>query len=369
MNLWRRRRVFQKTLGAALGRYYGVSTVELEKGSAGKRHGFGAAYLRFNVDSHAVIAVDPEESSAVVDGLMRAAILWSSMTGRNAITVVVPALRRAIIVARLESMPRLASSFKWLQWNGDFIEPLDRSVNLLETHVEERKAASPAIEAAARRVVSLRPDLLRMFPSANGKAISIRLRGIEVCRLGDGETDAMDEGLASLIAELDQKRRYSSRHALARVYEERWLETSLIDQMDRILPSADRRHVYPQVPSFVGQERHTVDLLTITREGRLAVMEVKVGSDPDLPFQSLDYWLAVERHRKAGDFASGGYFEGVDIQDAPAILIVVAPLLSFHRTFDRLVEFLPSEAPLIQVGIADTWKRDIRVLRRKGSVE
>jgi hypothetical protein len=201
------------------------------------------------------------------------------------------------------------------------------------------------------------------------------MRGLEVARLSDKETSYLmgappaDAPLAEWIDDLEAKRQYGSRHPLARVHEERWLESSLTDEIDRILPSVDPAHIYPQVPSFIGQERHTVDLLTITRQGRLAVIEIKVGADPDLPFQALDYWLAVERHRKAGDFEAAGYFRGVAILDEPALLVVVAPLLSFHRTFDRMVAHFPHNAPILQIGIAESWKRDIRVLRRKGPVE
>ena len=127
-------------------------------------------------------------------------------------------------------------------------------------------------------------------------------------------------------------------------------------------------HIYPQVPSFGDNERKVIDLLTITDAGRLVVIEVKVASDPDLPLQALDYWLAVERHRKAGDFQTNGYFGGMEIRDEPALLVLVAPLLSFHRTVDRLLATMPPSVPLLEIGINQGWKREIKVLRRKGAL-
>src|SRR5207249_910981 len=91
----------------------------------------------------------------------------------------------------------------------------------------------------------------------------------------------------------------------------------------QILPSIDVRHIYPQVPSFIGEERNIIDLLSVTTNGRLVVIEIKASSDPDLPFQALDYWIAVERHRKAGDFLRKGYFAGRPLKDEAALLVFI----------------------------------------------
>jgi hypothetical protein len=131
------------------------------------------------------------------------------------------------------------------------------------------------------------------------------------------------------------------------------------------VPSVDVRHIYPQVPSFTGEERNIIDLLTITTEGRLVVIEIKVSADPDLPFQALDYWIAVERHRKAGDFTNKGYFAGCSLRNEPALLVLVAPLLAYHKTSGMLTGLLPPELPLLQIGLNQAWKKEIKVLRRQ----
>jgi hypothetical protein len=177
----------------------------------------------------------------------------------------------------------------------------------------------------------------------------------------------MGEPLQPVIEMLARERRHGSRHPLARAYEERWLESNLIRQIQDVLPVRSE-WLYPQVPSFAGEDRNIIDLLTITAAGRLVVIEVKASSDPDLPFQAFDYWLAVERHRKAGDFEAKGYFQGVSIRNEPALLVVVAPLLAFHRTLDTLVAALPQNLPWMQIGINQSWKREIKILRRKGAL-
>jgi hypothetical protein len=219
------------------------------------------------------------------------------------------------------------------------------------------------------RICAIAPDLLQAVPNIAGRAISIRLRGIEVAEVSEKATTyPLGEPVERVIRELDEARRYGSRHALARAHEERWLESNLIGQIRDVLPSIDVRHIYPQVPSFVGENRHIIDLLTITKDGRLVVIEIKASADPDLPFQALDYWIAVERHRKAGDFIERGYFRGCSLRDEPAMLILVAPLLAYHKTAGRLIAALPAEVPLTEVGINQAWKKEIKILRRRGAV-
>lgn len=261
-------------------------------------------------------------------------------------------------------MPHLHDTFEWLQWDGDSITPLNENTAEPETHVHE--FALPAVDAEVGRICALAPDLLQAVPHIAAKAVSIRLRGIEVARLSEqGTTYPLGEPLDQVIRDIDEARRYGSRHPLARAHEERWLESNLIGQIRRVLPSIDVRHIYPQVPSFVGEERNIIDLLTVTTDGQLVVIEIKASADPDLPFQALDYWIAVERHRKAGDFSKKGYFGDRAIRDEPALLVLVAPLLAYHKTAGRLVSALPAQVPLMEIGINSTWKKEIKILRRK----
>ena len=355
----RRRRAFQTQLARALATYFGTRTpIKQSLGRSG-------TYPQFILGNRAVIAVDPDESTPVVCGIMRAAVAWSNQVERR-ISVVVPVDRNRTIVTRLHSMPALRSDFDWLQWNGKTIEPLEMSLPDGETHVHEYREPNVAAEVA--RVCAIAPDLLQAVPYIPGNAVSIRLRGLEVAHVTEsGTTYPMGEPLQPLIETLANERRHGSRHPLARAYEERWLESNLIRQIRDVLPVRSGE-IYPQVPSFVGEDRNIIDLLTITDAGRLVVIEVKASADPDLPFQALDYWLAVERHRKAGDFQAKGYFRGLDVRDEPALLVVVAPLLAFHRTLDGLVSMLPRNLPLMQIGINQSWKREIKILRRKGTL-
>ena len=364
VQIHRRRRQFARGLAEAVTRYFGTP-VQRETVHSDKQHGIGIAYPRLMAGKRGIIAVDPDEPSVVVNGIIRAAIQWSAVLRRR-IAVVLPADRHRTIAARLRAVPALQKSFDWLVWDGEQIAPLTEELVEPETHVYDYRI--PNVQEEVARICSLAPDLLQPTIHIPGPAVSIRLRGLEVAHVAEsGTTFPLGEPLQPLIEQLSRERRHGSRHALARAHEESWLESNLVRQIRSVLPVREN-YIYPQVPSFAGEDRKVIDLLAITEAGRLTVIEVKASPDPELPFQALDYWMAVERHRKAGDFKMRGYFGGVDIRDEPALLVMVAPLLSFHRSFDRLVCFFPGNVPVLQIGINQDWKKEIKILRRKGSL-
>jgi hypothetical protein len=365
-DLRRRRRTFQIEIGRAICQFFGVRKIERQTLFSDRQHGIGGAYPRFLVGKSAVITVDPNESSSVINGIMRAALLWGPLVRRK-VAAVVPCGRHQTISARLRVMSGARQAIQWLQWDGNTIQPLEESATEPETHVQPFNL--PDADAEVERICALAPDLLRAVPHIAGKAVSIRLRGIEVARVtNEGTLYPLGEPLEDVIREVDAARRQGSRHPLSRAHEEQWLESNLVGEIRKLIPAINIQHIYPQVPSFVGEERNIIDLLTITNEGRLVVIEIKASPDPDLPFQALDYWIAVERHRKAGDFANKGYFSGGPVRDEPALVVLVAPLLAYHKTIPHLIASLPREVPLMEIGINQTWKNRIKVLRRRGMV-
>jgi len=364
IDLQRRRRAFQVEIGRALCSYFGVRRIERHMRHSDRQHGIGGAYPRFLAGGNAVIAVDPDESSAVINGLMRASLLWAALVHKRVVAVV-PAGRKQTICSRLRMMAKARRLVQWLEWDGVGIIPLQESTSEPVTDIQE--FAIPDVAAEVDRICSLAPELLQPVPHIAGNGISVRLRGIEIARVSaEGTTYPLGEPLSDVIREIAAVRREGHSHPLSRAHEERWLESNLIREIRQLLPFVDARYIYPQVPSFVGEERSIIDLLTVTKEGRLVIIEIKASADPELPFQALDYWIAVERHRKAGDFRNKGYFAGCELRNEPALLVLVAPLLAYHRTAHRLISFFPDEVPVTEIGINQRWKGQIRILRRRG---
>jgi hypothetical protein len=108
-----------------------------------------------------------------------------------------------------------------------------------------------------------------------------------------------------------------------------------------------------------------IDVLTLTRERRLAVVELKADEDIQLPLQGLDYWARVEWHRKRGEFQKFGYFPGIEIAEAPPLLLLVAPALHIHPATDTLLRYIAPEIECELVGIGERWREGIQVVFRK----
>jgi len=367
VNLRRRRRSFQSQLGPVLGQYFGTRWTGKQILHSDRIRGIGGAYPRFMIGGRPVITVDPDEASPTINGIMRAVLLWSPLV-RSRITVIVPKHRSATIASRLAVMPVMKQRFVWLEWDGENIAPFS-SVTRDTSETEVHPFVQLNVDLEVARILSSCPFPLEPVLNIAGRAVSIRFRGIEVVQVREGTTTySFGEPLEKVVAELAAVRRHGGPHPLARAHEERWLESNLIGQIGRLLPSVNPKHIYPQVPSFIGEQRNIIDLLTVTKEGRLVVMEIKASADPDLPFQAMDYWIAVERHRKSKDFESKGYFSGISLKNEPALLVLVAPMLAYHKTFRHMISVFPRELPLLEVGLNQTWKKEIKILRRQGLV-
>jgi hypothetical protein len=135
-----------------------------------------------------------------------------------------------------------------------------------------------------------------------------------------------------------------------------------VTRVDSVL---DSRFVYSQVFAGSGTEHGIIDVLTITRTGRLAILELKASEHIHLPMQAADYWLRVRRHLELGEFRSYGYFPGVEIQEKPPLVYLVAPALRFHPVTGVLLDAVSREIEVVRVGLTESWRRGIRVVMRQ----
>ena len=69
-----------------------------------------------------------------------------------------------------------------------------------------------------------------------------------------------------------------------------------------------------QVPAFSTGDRGIIDLLGVTRDGRLAVLELKASEDIICVMQAVDYWLRVRWHHDQDDFRRYGYFPEIAVE-------------------------------------------------------
>lgn len=136
---------------------------------------------------------------------------------------------------------------------------------------------------------------------------------------------------------------------------ERWIEALSQEAPDRLDATLDPGHLYAQVPAMAAGDRDVIDLLGITRRGRLVVIELKAAEDILLPIQAIDDWLRVRRHQKEGNFERYGYSSGTKIDPALPFVWSVAPGLRIHPATEILDR---------RIGLKEDWRRGIKVLFR-----
>ena len=154
-------------------------------------------------------------------------------------------------------------------------------------------------------------------------------------------------------------------HFLWRLHPERWLESVAIQAIDSIDERLDPTCLYSQVPAFSASDRAMIDVLTATRQGRLAVVELKADEDIHLPLQGMDYWSRVVWHHARGEFQRFGYFPARELSAEKPLLFLVAPALHVHPATDTLLRYISPEIDWALVGIDERWRDGVRAVFRK----
>jgi hypothetical protein len=381
------------------------------RGAADLEHSFGPAYARGTLvkgtAAWAVIAVNGEEPQSTIDGILTLGILWLAYCRERAggrrlfegLKVIVPACMSQTVWAR---MPWLnASLAKWELYElEERTEDLTRievrdsgnlQVNLV--HAFNPRAAMERSREGIDRVLALLKPGLRSATELRARSateVAFLLHGLEFARVrhGYGKTFTREDEITfgaganetplteenkELFGELTQ-RLFEHRHAggsirspLYRLQPERWLECVLRADIAEIEPALRTDVVYSQVPAFAAGDRAMLDLLAVTRTGRLAVIEVKADDDLHLPFQALDYWARVRQLHREKSFQKYGYFPGTELSDETPILYLIAPSLRIHPSTDIVLRHFAPEIPWELIGLNEDWRKQRKVILRKNA--
>jgi hypothetical protein len=189
------------------------------------------------------------------------------------------------------------------------------------------------------------------------------------------ETEAM---LRELVRQLFLRRHAEGdrRDPLFRQQPERWLESALrrdVAPLDAHDTKLQPDVVYTQVPAFAAADRGMLDLLTVTEDGRLAVIELKAEEDLHLALQGLDYWIRVRHHHLQhpdnvtglGEFQSHGYFGGIVLSPEPPRLFLVAPALRIHPATEVVLRHLSGRVDWTLIALDERWRKKLKAVWRK----
>ncbi len=241
--------------------------------------------------------------------------------------------------------------------------------------------AAPRVSAAVSGRVRELVGPLAAFPgveeeiTADG-GISLRYRGLEFARTA-GETATFLESPLS-TASLEKARKTleeisrlraadspSRKHPFYTRAPERWMESSIRADLSVLSADLEPAPVYSQVFSVAGPARGVMDLLGVTRAGRLVVMELKADEDPQLPLQALDYWMRVKWHLERGDFQARGYFRGLELSREAPLLWLISPSIRLHSTNEIVLRYFSPAVPVTWLGLNENWRKRIRVVSRR----
>ncbi len=379
---------------------------------------FGPAYARGLLTqgqkAWAIIAVNQEESSATIDGILTFGILWL-VTCREAagnrrvihgLKLVVP---RGMSATTLSRMAWLAGdAAQWELWELDSRDEqlIARDAadhgNLTTRLIHAPNVASAALRFAdaSTRVLAMVPDAFRPVVQTrlrSGSELAFLLHGLEFARVrigtsaesfnrveevsfgaGPSETllnETNEDQLRALVARLCERRlaQADKRDPLYRMQPERWLESELYGNLRVLDEKLDPAHVHTQVPAFAASDRGMLDLLSVTEDGRLAVIELKAAEDPQLPMQGLDYWIRVRWHHMQnpdpvtglGEFQRHGYFADVRLSPLPPRLYLVSPALHVHPSTEILLRHLSPRVEWTLLALNEGWRKQIQIVWRK----
>jgi hypothetical protein len=366
-----------------------VTSADLHRSISGS---YTRGLLHRGSEAFAVLGASPNEDAATIDGILTFGLIWLDHARERARRHAVRGLRlflpRGSSAITAHRMTALASpqeielyEYEPLYWRVRRVAISDAG-NLATWIVPRREAdqALATVQPEAERIRRLAPDAIQMGVSAATREVTLRFRGLEFARwrlremwfgLGDHQEPLAPEqwpALENLVRLMETHRHplaSDTRHRFYRAQPERWLETLVAADPMRIDARLDPRHIYTQVPAFSSGDRGIIDLLGVTRDGRLAVIELKAGEDIHLVMQAVDYWLRVRWHHGQDDFRRYGYFPDVSLQAKPPLLFLVAPGFRFHPSTDIVLRYLSPEIEVARVGLGENWRRSLHVIFRQ----
>ncbi len=419
------RRNYLRLLERVLTRRFVGSKVDGLRSAMDLEHSFGPAYVRGRLlrgtAADAVIGVGEAESAAIVDGILTLGVLWLDHCRQKGdvrrhfggLKVIVPAGAWRTTAERMAWLNHAAADFQLftLDERSEELAPVEfRDTGNLESRLVHAFSASAAIErcrSGIDRLLTLVPPAARERVEVLARSateVALLLHGLEFARVhhgaaansfareneltfgaGANETPLTDEneGLCrELCARLFMSRHADGSHTdpLFRLQPERWLEARLRAGIAELLPGMRGDLLYTQVPALSTGDRGLLDLLTLDRNGRLAVIELKADEDLHLPLQALDYWIRIralndDRQPTPGNsggrplsaFERQGYFAGAEVSPLPPRLLLAAPALRIHPANEPVLRYFSPQVEWELIALTEHWRRELKVVFRKRS--
>lgn len=396
---------YQRVLHRVLQRHFPGFSIDRLSTSMDLERSFGPVYARGLIhrgqSAFAVLGVNGQETQGSIDAALTFGILWLdacrvAKAGRFAVEglkLFLPAGTSALTRERMAHLNTDAA--KWqlyeLEERDDNLKTLDiadcGNVATRLVHSTDESAVQGRFTAAVAQVRQLMSEV--EVAAVSYAEIAFRRHGLEFARarlahepgsflstsqivfgVGAQERVLSDANFAAfvhLVRSIGEVRHPEGPrdHPLWRLHPERWLESLVVQNVAAVDERLDSTCLYSQVPAFSASDRAMIDVLTVTRDGRLAVVELKADEDIHLPLQGLDYWARVAWHHERGEFQHFGYFPARELSADKPLLFLVAPALHVHPATDTLLHYISPQIDWALLGIDERWHDGVRVVFRK----
>jgi len=396
---------YQRSLQRTLERRFPTYMASRLITSSDLERSFGPIYARGLLhrgqSGFAVLGVNPHETQSSIDAALTFGILWLDVcrvaqAGKMAVEglkLFLPPGTSALTRERIAHLHHKAA--KWqlyeLENRDDQLKEIEVSdggnIRTRLVHWTDDAAAAERFAEAIGRVRELMPEAEMAVISP--AEIVFRCHGLEFAKarlahhlgslrstpeivFGVGADERVlgaqsADAFRRLVHSVGEVRHAEGPrdHALWRLHPERWLESLVVKDVAEVDERLDASSLYSQVPAFSASDRAMIDVLTATREGRLAVLELKADEDIHLPLQGLDYWSRVAWHHARGEFQRFGYFPGRELLPERPLLFLVAPALHVHPATDTLLHYISPAVEWVVVGIDERWRDGVRAVFRK----
>ena len=393
--VWREQ--FRVRFQKLLAQQFPDETIVSLTAAADLEHSLSGSYvrglLRAASGAWAVLGAAPAENPATYDGLLTFGLIWldrarqSSRLGHVAgVRLFFPEGTGRATAHRLAALSASAAVelYEYSQQSGRArrIDPGD--IGNVESWLAQRRETDAVLDAARSFLERLRrsaPDAIQaQVPPGTGH-VEVRFRGLLFARwqpdgvfFGVGDPQQLlsagrQPEFDRLLKDLETHRSplaAGTTHAFYRAQPERWLESLVAADPGRVDARLDPHFVYSQVPALSAGDRGVMDLLGVTRDARLTVLELKAQEDIHMALQAVDYWLRVRWHHARQEFTRYGYFPGITLSPRPPRLLLIAPSLRFHPATDIILRHLSPQIEIDRVGLSEHWRRGVKVVLRQG---
>ena len=343
-------------------------------------------------DKKQIAALADVAGSATTETLLTTAILWSVKLGNRrqnpigeiwilAETKIHKKLRKlhALLKSKWQTKIRL-KEIAVLAADANQPQIKEKRPLKIADLWREKTAKNAALNAAelsrtATEIVKLAAAEIDVVTSRHGETVRFcglpfarvrRIGDAEKCWFGiERERRILNEDTRAeffdLLANLQIYRRADApnkRHAFYTLAPEAWLEAILRRDIKRL----DDNLILSPLHHQFRADGDRIDLLALRKDGRLIVIEIKAAPDREMIYQAADYWRKIESQRRSGNLQTAKIFGNLEIADAPTLVFLVAPTLTFHRQFEFTAMTIAPEIEIYRFNLNENWRENLKVM-------